>query len=221
MIRLHKINVKKVILIFFEKINNIILLIKNLITKLKNNKIYYITGNYSIRLYILKIKNLYDDINFYKLKYPEHSEIIDYKLELLKPILLSIEYDYYNYLTSLFLYKLNNYVVESLDIFKKKYTKYIDFEKQKKLYTNFDIFIKNIIKLKININKYITNEKYDKIQLSYSTISNLIKDYMPNYLDSMEYYKYFNNKNLLNYKQINHMYKLNNRFGYRSILNLF
>ena len=84
MIRLHKINVKKVILIFFEKINNIILLIKNLITKLKNNKIYYITGNYSIRLYILKIKNLYDDINFYKLKYPEHSEIIDYKLELLK-----------------------------------------------------------------------------------------------------------------------------------------
>ena len=217
MIRLHEINVKKVILIFFQKINNIILLIQNLISKLKNNKVHYITGNYSIRLYIINIKNLFDDINFYKLKYPEYSEIIDNKLQYLKPIISSIELNYYNYLTSLFLFKLKNYVVDSLIIFKKKYNKIIYDEKQEKLYKNFDIFIKNIIKLKININRYVINEKYDKIHSSYTQINNLIKEYIPQYLDSMKYYKYFNNKNVLNYIQINHMYKLNNRFGYKSI----
>ena len=55
----------------------------------------------------------------------------------------------------------------------------------------------------------------------YLQINNLIKEYIPQYLDSMKYYKYFNNKNVLNYIQINHMYKLNNRFGYKSILDLF
>ena len=225
MIRLHKINVKKVIIIFFKKINDILLHINNTIIKLINNKIYnkiyYINGNSNIKLYIIKLYNIFDDIKFYNIRYPIYSDYINNNIKLLKPKIKSIEIKYYNYLTDLFLYKLNNYVVETLDILNNKFIEFIefiDFDQQENLYYDFDIFLKNVIKFKTNINKYITSEKYDHIQLSYFVINNLIKNYIPVYLKSMEFYKYYNQ---LNYKLLNNMYKLNNRHGYKSILNLF
>lgn len=217
MIKLHIINVKKVISMFFFKLNNIFNIIDELIVGLINNKVHYISGNYSIRLYIYNTNKIYDDILFYKKRYPQYISFIETKLVLSNERLYSIEIKYYNYLTDLFLYKLNNYVVESLDIFKYRYCEYIDIDEQKNLFINFDIFIRNMIKFKKIINKYITDDKYEHIQLSYFVINNLIKKYIPHYEKSMQFYKTNISKPITKHTLLNYFFKLNNRKGYKSI----